>query len=139
MLALFHKYEAEGTLIFTSGSLCLTRKICKFSTHMMILIATMYLQFIDGQMRHVPRYDVRPQWESFIQEMQNMHILRDGWRERHLILKALLLAYFHWKREGGYRKHYSSILRRRMAAGSRLMIGFISKIGRFILCDCIEL
>lgn len=24
-------------------------------------IATMYLQFVDGQMRHVPRYDVRPQ------------------------------------------------------------------------------
>ena len=23
-------------------------------------IATMYLQFVDGQMRHVPRYDVRP-------------------------------------------------------------------------------
>lgn len=24
-------------------------------------IATMYLQFVDGQMRHVPRYDIRPQ------------------------------------------------------------------------------
>lgn len=23
-------------------------------------IATMYLQFVDGQMRHVPRYDIRP-------------------------------------------------------------------------------
>lgn len=24
-------------------------------------IATMYLQFVDGEMRHVPRYDIRPQ------------------------------------------------------------------------------
>lgn len=31
--------------------------------------------------------------QKFIREMQNMHILKDGWRERHLILKALLLVY----------------------------------------------
>ena len=44
-------------------------------------IATMYLQFVDGQMRHVPRYDVRPNMGLiYVGEGDREYL--DRWMER---------------------------------------------------------
>ena len=44
-------------------------------------IATMYLQFVNGQMRHVPRYDVRPQM-GIIYTGNAEHAYLERWLER---------------------------------------------------------
>lgn len=44
-------------------------------------IATMYLQFVDGQMRHVPRYDIRPQM-GLIYTGNAEHAYLEKWVER---------------------------------------------------------
>lgn len=44
-------------------------------------IATMYLQFVNGQMRHVPRYDVRPQM-GIIYTGNAEHAYLEKWMER---------------------------------------------------------
>ena len=44
-------------------------------------IATMYLQFVDGQMRHVPRYDIRPQM-GIIYKGNAEHEYLERWMER---------------------------------------------------------
>ena len=44
-------------------------------------LATMYLQFVDGQMRHVPRYDVRPQM-GIIYTGNAEHAYLEKWMER---------------------------------------------------------
>ena len=44
-------------------------------------IATMYLQFVDGQMRHVPRYDIRPQM-GIIYTGNAEHAYLEKWMER---------------------------------------------------------
>lgn len=44
-------------------------------------IATMYLQFVDGQMRHVPRYDIRPQM-GIIYTGDAEHAYLERWMER---------------------------------------------------------
>ena len=44
-------------------------------------IATMYLQFVDGQMRHVPRYDIHPQM-GIIYTGNAEHAYLERWMER---------------------------------------------------------
>lgn len=44
-------------------------------------IATMYLQFVDGQMRHVPRYDIRPQM-GIVYTGNAEHTYLEKWMER---------------------------------------------------------
>lgn len=44
-------------------------------------IATMYLQFVNGQMRHVPRYDIRPQM-GIIYTGNAEHAYLERWMER---------------------------------------------------------
>lgn len=44
-------------------------------------IATMYLQFVDGQMRHVPRYDIRPKM-GLIYTGDGDRAYLDRWLER---------------------------------------------------------
>ena len=44
-------------------------------------IATMYLQFVDGQMHHVPRYDIRPKMGVVYVGDANREYL-ERWMER---------------------------------------------------------
>lgn len=44
-------------------------------------IATMYLQFVNGQMRHVPRYDVHPQM-GLVYTGNAEHAYLEKWMER---------------------------------------------------------